>query len=147
MKFAEEPETYKDVLGLPHHRSTRRVPLSRQDRAAQFSPFAALSGHSEALAECARSTDGCPPLAEDQQELLDWQLRALARQIQRKPLVKLCFFEPDSRKSGGQFCWLRGRLLAVDRRRGFLVLDDGRQLPFCKLRELESLDGEGELPE
>lgn len=145
MKFAEGSERYQDVLGLPHHRSPRRIPLSRQDRAAQFSPFAALSGHSETLAECARPTDGCPPLAEDQQELLDRQLRVLAQEIQRRPLVELYFFQPDSRKSGGQFCRLRGRLLALDRRREVLILEDRREIPFCNLRELEPL--EGELPD
>lgn len=136
---------YDDIIDAPRHVSEKRPRMSNYDRAAQFSPFAALSGHSETLAECARPTDGCPPLAEDQQELLDRQLRVLAQEIQRRPLVELYFFQPDSRKSGGQFCRLRGRLLALDRRREVLILEDRREIPFCNLRELEPL--EGELPD
>jgi len=145
MKLGQGAERYEDVLPLPHHRSPRRAPLSRQDRAAQFAPFAALSGHSETLAECARRTDDCPPLAEDQQELLDRQLRHLARQIQRQPLVELSFFQPDARKSGGRFCRLRGRLLAIDSRRELLLLSDGRQVPFRHLRELECMEAQDPL--
>ena len=92
---------YDDMLDLPRPAMPRAKPLTGLERAAQFSPFAALSGYEAAIREAARLTEPAVELAEDAAAALDKKLRLLARQLPCRPQVTVTWFEPDARKEGG----------------------------------------------
>lgn len=128
---------YDDLLLLPHHVSGAHPPLSRAARAAQFAPFAALSGYGESLRETARQTDRQMGLGESEQAELDEKLRFLCGLLPERPAVTLTRFVPDARKEGGAYVTLSGRLRRIDPVARLLVLADGTRCPFDQLCALE----------
>ena len=92
---------YDDIIHLPHKQSESRAHMSNRDRAAQFSPFAALSGHSEAMEETARLTDGRIVLSEYEAQLLNERLMELVENP--KQTVRVTYFVPDEKKQGGRY--------------------------------------------
>ena len=124
---------YDDIIKLPHHVSTNHPRMSMHDRAAQFAPFAALVGYDDAVAESARLTETRPELDEQEQRELNARLCALADHIQDQPEVRIRYFVPDERKSGGaivEVCGSVKKLVAAD---GAIVLTDGTVIPICDL--------------
>ena len=92
---------YDDIIHLPHHVSKRHPQMSLQNRAAQFSPFAALTGHEDAIRETARQTDSFAELDEDRKELLNRQLQFIKAMLAQKPECEITYFQPDQKKDGG----------------------------------------------
>lgn len=129
---------YDDMLDLPRPAMPRAKPLTGLERAAQFSPFAALSGYEAAIREAARLTEPAVELAEDAAAALDKKLRMLARQLPCRPQVTVTWFEPDARKEGGALRVFTGRLRRVDETAGLLIFEDGQRLPLAAVRALES---------
>ena len=129
---------YDDIINLPHPISVKhpRMPLS--DRAAQFSPFAALSGHGAAIAETARLTDRRIELDEDTKAALDLKQQILADRIAERPEVSVTWFRPDEKKDGGQYVTTVGRLKKVDEVERVLRLSDGAAIPLDDVLELKS---------
>ncbi len=127
---------YDDILHLPHHVSSTRPPMPLADRAAQFSPFAALTGYDAVLAEAARLTDAWVEPGEEDVERLNDCLRILCEHLREKPEVRVTFFQPDSRKEGGAYLTRSGRLKRVDEARRCLVLDSGETIPLSFLTDL-----------
>ena len=132
---------YEDIMGLPRPRS-RRPPMPMADRAAQFAPFAALSGHEAAVAEAARPTEERIVLSEDQRDGIDRALAVLRGRLGGRPAVRIAYFVPDERKEGGSYRSDEGRLARIDDRRELLLLDDGTRVPLGDVVSLELLDGE-----
>ena len=130
-------EKYKDMLHLPHPVSATHPRMSLQDRAAQFSPFAALTGHSAAIEETARLTDGRKELEEDEYERLDETLRVIRAHLQEKPMVKIIYFVKDQRKQGGTYRTRTDRITAVDEYRGILQIQSGEKISVKDIIELE----------
>ena len=128
---------YDDMLDLPRPAMPRAKPLTGLERAAQFSPFAALSGYEAAIREAARLTEPAVELAEDAAAALDKKLRLLARQLPCRPQVTVTWFEPDARKEGGALRVFTGRLRRVDETAGLLIFEDGQRLPLAAVRALE----------
>ena len=95
---------YNDILHLPHHVSSCRPQMSMRDRAAQFSPFAALTGHGAAIAETSRVTQERIELSEDEKTLLDNKLQILRKLIDEQPMITVTWFSPD-KKGPGQLCY------------------------------------------
>lgn len=123
---------YNDIIHLPHHVSDKRPRMSLHDRAAQFAPFAALTGHEEAIVETARLTDGKLELAEDRREELDRSLRQL-----RPPVpVTVTYYLPDRHKQGGAYVTVTKTLKTIDRLRGVLVMADRSEVPIDDLWDL-----------
>lgn len=118
-----EGRSYDDMLRLPHHSSATRPRMSRHDRAAQFAPFAALTGHDAAIQETARRTDACPELDETAKIDLDRKLRFLLKQPD--PEVTLTYFQPDHTKDGGACLEITGHLKKLDPYTHTLLLADG----------------------
>lgn len=116
---------YDDIINLPRHISQRRSPMSMTDRAAQFSPFAALTGYDAVIEETGRLTDRQIELDEGGKALLDEKLRFLRQNLNRNPRISLRTFRPDERKSGGAYVNVTGCLKAMDPVRGCLILADG----------------------
>lgn len=129
---------YNDIINLPHHVSETRPRMSRADRAAQFSPFAALTGHDAAVRETARLTDRRIETAEDKRQELDLKLQLLTQLLPSRPEVTVTYFVPDPRKDGGAYVSVSGALRRVDTRRRILLLGDGKEIPVDDVLELES---------
>lgn len=105
---------YSDIIHLPHHVSKTHPQMSMHDRAAQFSPFAALTGYDSAILETARLTEEKITLNEDMQELLDIQFQQLLEHLSEKPLISITFFCPDKRKQGGSYVSISGTVKKLD---------------------------------
>lgn len=107
-------EKYKDMLHLPHPVSAVHPRMSLQDRAAQFSPFAALTGYDAALKETARLTDRFIELDEDRKQEIDRQLFYLQNHLAEHPAVRITYFVPDARKEGGSYETIEGTIRRID---------------------------------
>lgn len=97
---------YDDIINLPHHVSKTRTPMSMENRAAQFAPFAALTGHDAAIAETARLTSEKPELSTEE---LDKLSRRLVYAIEKDATIRITYFQPDSFKHGGSYCQTEGK--------------------------------------
>ena len=112
-----------------------RMPVA--DRAAQFSPFAALNGHSAAIAETARQTDCRIVLEEDERERLDENLQVILGHLAERPQVTLTYFVEDEKKQGGVYKTLSGRVTSMDAYGGILHLATGESIPVADVIALE----------
>jgi len=129
---------YDDIIELPHHVSDRHPQMPLSDRAAQFSPFAALTGYDAAVEETARWTEEKRELTEEQKLILSARLRELQDAIRSAPAVTVLFFVPDARKAGGSYRTLQGRVKKIDEYSGLLELTDGTLIPFEDILGLEA---------
>ena len=129
---------YDDILHLPHPTSKRHPRMPIADRAAQFSPFAALTGHKAAIEETARVTDRRIELDEDAKEQLDQTLQLLMERIDEQPEITVTWFSPDKKKAGGQYHTATGKLKRIDTQESRLILTDGTQIPLEDLLEIRS---------
>lgn len=129
---------YDDILHLPHPTSKRHPRMPIVDRAAQFSPFAALTGHRAAIEETARVTDRRIELDEDAKEQLDQTLQFLLERIDEQPEITVTWFSSDKKKAGGQYHTATGKLKRIDTQESRLILTDGNQIPLEDLLEIRS---------
>ena len=111
--------------------------MSMEERAAQFSPFAALTGYEAAVKETARLTDDREELDEDEKTRLNAQLQKISARLQEQPEVMVTYFAPDERKTGGARQIYRGRLRKIDRNRKMLIMVDQTELPIENLLNIE----------
>ena len=128
---------YEDIIGLPRPVSRRHPPMARQERAAQFAPFAALAGHGAILREAARQTENQPVLSEDAQTALDARLRLLAGRLEEHPTVTGTYFLPDEKKAGGACVTVSGQVLRLKQFPPALCLAGGAEIPLSALLALE----------
>ena len=128
---------YDDMIHLPHHTSSRHPRMSMADRAAQFSPFAALTGHGAAISETARLTDRQIELSEA--ALLDQKQSLLTERLAEHPAVAVTWFRADSQKEGGRYEVAQGWLRQIDTYARCLVLEDGSRIALDTVLELEIL--------
>lgn len=129
---------YEDIINLPHHVSPTRPRMSMADRAAQFSPFAALSGYGDAVRETARLTGQRIELDESAKAALDEKLRLLAEVIKDRPEAAITYFLPDRKKAGGEYVTATGQVKKVDAVAQELVMANGRIIPIADIIEVES---------
>ena len=129
---------YEDLVDLPHPVSKIHPPMARMDRAAQFNPFAALTGYEEEIEEAARLTEEKSGLGEDEKRFLDKQLQYLLTQIQRQPLIEVLYFVKDEKKVGGAYMMKKGRLKKIDSYQKHIIFTDGTRIAFADLRQLDS---------
>lgn len=128
---------YDDIIALPHHVSQTRRRMSNIERAAQFSPFAALTGYDAAIAETARLTDTQTQLSDDRKEILNAKLLMLADMAGEAPEVSITYFRPDERKEGGEYVTARGKLKKIDEYSRSIVLAGGESIAIDFVREIE----------
>ena len=129
-------DSYDDIINLPHHISLKRPQMPMHDRAAQFSPFAALTGYDEAIKEEGRLTSGRIELGEYETELLDRSLRDILEHINERPYISVIYFEPDERKSGGAYMEKSGRLKRIDEYERKLYFTDGTGVDMDSVIEI-----------
>ncbi len=128
-----ENHNYDDIIHLPHHVSRRHPQMSLSNRAAQFSPFAALTGHDAAIEEATRMTDSFVELDEDKKSLLDAQLRLIQDHLKQQPECQVTYFQPDEKKSGGTYITICGRVKKINQYEHRIVFTDGTTLPIYHL--------------
>lgn len=132
-------ERYADLLHLPHHTSSRHSPMPRKNRAAQFAPFAALTGHGDAVEEAARLTQSRAALDEGVIAELDARIGQLRAQIDMHPAAEITYFVPDAKKAGGAYVTVRGRVRKIRELEKQIVLKDGTIVPVEQVMELHLL--------
>lgn len=126
----QEEHQYDDIINLPHHVSKKHPQMSLFNRAAQFSPFAALTGHEDAINETARLTDVFVELSDDKKEQLDEQLQLLKENLNQKPECEIVYFQPDEKKDGGIYVTVHGRVKKIDEYAHQIIFTDGTVLPI-----------------
>ena len=99
---------YADIIDLPHHQSERRKKMSNYDRAAQFSPFAALTRHGDYIKETARLTDDYDEPSEQMKAIMNKKILFLMEQLENQPEITITFFKPDEKKEGGAYITITG---------------------------------------
>ncbi len=132
-------ERYKDIINLPHHVSDKRPQMSNYDRAAQFSPFAALTGFDDEIDEAARLTDCRPELTEDELNSLDAAIQQISELD--KPLIAVTYFVPDVNKSGSSYRVYTGNLRFLDLGEGKLKFVDDSVILLGDVVKIILLDG------
>ena len=125
---------YDDIINLPHPTSAKHPRMPIADRAAIFSPFAALVGHGAAIEETARLTDQKVELTEDEKALLDEKLRLL---LETGGEGTFTWFLPDGRKDGGAYVAAVEAIKKIDPLEGLVLLADGTQLPIDDILDVE----------
>lgn len=128
--------SYEDMIGLEHHQSKTHPHMSIHDRAAQFAPFSALTGHGAAIAETARLTEHEIELDEYVMEEIDENLRWLVQNLESKPQVTITYFVPDEKKEGGAFVQKTGCVKKLDSYRKTILLTDDTCIDIEKIREI-----------
>jgi len=135
----QDNRKYDDIIHLPHHVSKNHPQMPPMNRAAQFMPFAALTGHDEAIQETARRTDSFVWLDEDRKAQLNEQLLYLLENQEQQPECEITCFQPDEKKEGGAYVAVRGRIKKVDAQAQRILFTDGTALP---MEYLFSIEGE-----
>lgn len=116
---------YEDIIALPHHVSASHPQMALADRAAQFSPFAALTGYEDAIDESARLTEEQVELDENAREELDEKLRQIRECGEAHPEITVTYFQKDARKDGGAYVTLTGRMKKIDEYARMISFMDG----------------------
>ena len=130
------PGQYDDIINLPRSVSKKHPPMPMSKRAAQFLPFAALTGFEGEIAETGRLTQAAPELGVDALVALDRQLALLRRRLPEQPEVTITRFVPDEKKDGGQYETLAGRVRRLDEPNRTLSLTDGARIDMDTVVEL-----------
>ncbi|HHT97885.1 MAG TPA: hypothetical protein GXZ90_08345 [Clostridiales bacterium] len=133
-----EERPYVDIINLQYKKSNNRPHMSVLDRAAQFSPFAALTGFDGAIKETSRLTEERIELDEAAKVILDEKLRIIQEQLKKKDLyerdnIEFEFFLADEKKSGGAYISVKGRVKRIDEYEGIIIMDDGRRIPIKEI--------------
>ena len=126
---------YEDIINLPHPVSKRHKPMPVEDRAAQFAPFAALTGHQAAIEEAARVTDMRMELDEEMKEQLNVKLQKIVSEPGQR--IQIVYYVPDGRKSGGSYKTKIGIVKKIDEYQKILVLEDGCRIPLEDISKIE----------
>ena len=128
--------SYDDIIHLPHHVSATRPHMPITDRAAQFSPFAALTKHGDAIVETARLTQERKELTEDAKADIELRLNLLAKQIASQPQVSITYFQPDEMKDGGSYITVAGIVIKIDVYDHIVVMQDKIKIPIKNIFEI-----------
>lgn len=134
---------YDDIINLPHHVSPTRSRMSRINRAAQFSPFAALTGYGDAIAEAGRLTENIIELSDEEQAIIGNKLNHLKSVLPNHPMIRVTYFRPDSRKDGGEYISKTGVVRKIREYERELEMEDGTAITFGDILEIEGKMFEG----
>ena len=135
---------YNDILPLPHPVSRKHPRMAVADRAAQFSPFAALTGYDDAVREAARLTDRRLELDEYEQQALNDRLQQILSRLPKQPVVRITYFRPDSCKEGGAYVTVNGVIKRLDTVEREIRLVDGTRIPIEDIWDIDEPPQEDE---
>lgn len=128
---------YDAILHLPHHVSEKHPTIPMEERAAQFSPYAALTGFGAVIDETRRLTDPRRALSEEALARLNRQYQLLSEHLTERPEITVTYFQPDTRKDGGAYLTLTGRVKKVEAYEQRLVLEDGKAVAMENIMSME----------
>lgn len=137
MKTEDAEKKYGDIIHLPHHVSSVHPHMPVSDRAAQFAPFAALTGYGDVIKETARQTDEGPDLSEDEKQELNYKIQLACALPGEKPEIMLTYFVQDEKKSGGAYHTARGKIRRIDPDAGQIILEDGLRIRLDCVVDIE----------
>ena len=130
-------DLYEDIINLPHHVSKTRPQMSMIDRAAQFSPFAALTGYDAAIKETGRLTDEKIEMDEVALNILNMKFQLLVDRLADEPEITFTYFKPDERKAGGAYIDVTGKVKKVDDFERLIVMQNGTKMPMDDILNIE----------
>ena len=130
-------EDYSDIINLPHHVSHNHPQMPMEARAAQFAPFAALTGYDAVIHETARQTDKHVELEEYDNERLNRIFSELMDSLEEHPVVTVSYFKPDEHKAGGAYVTVTGQLKKIDTYEQLMVMEDGTAIPIGNIMDLQ----------
>ena len=137
MKKTNAEELYADIINLPHHELKTRQRMPIINRAASFSPFAALTGYDDAVKETARQTSERIELDEGAKEILNDKLRIAADKADQEPEIKVTYFLPDKKKDGGAYITIKAVIKRIDEYERLVVFTDKSTIPIDDIYEIE----------
>ena len=129
---------YEDIINLPPHISKKHPQPTMMDRAARFAPFAAITGYEEMVLEEARITEERIDLDEGTLSILNEKLNMIQEFIDEEPEIKITYFEPDKKKSGGAYIDITGTVKRIDEYEGLVIMTDGKKIRIEDIYGLES---------
>lgn len=130
-------DNYADIMRHARYTLKKHRTMTVGNRAAQFAPFAVLTGYEEAVDETALLTDMQRELTEDEQDMLNQKLRMLAENKSEHPAVAVTYFQPDARKSGGAYVTAAGNLRFLDEAEMLLKLTDSTAIPIPNITDIQ----------
>ena len=128
---------YNDIINMPHHVSNNRPQMSMRDRAAQFAPFAALTGYDDAVRETARQTNQKIELLDEQVAILNEKILFLIEKIKDNLEITITYFIPDKKKEGGAYATVKGIIKKIDEYNKLIILNDGREIMMDSIFDLQ----------
>ena len=128
---------YDDMIYLPNPTPTCKPRMSLHDRAAQFSPFAALTGYEDAVEETARLTDTRLELSEDMKTILNEKMQMIVDNLDSEPIVTITYFVPDKKKEGGVYVDVTGIVKEINEYERCIVMTDKKKVPIEQVRAIE----------
>lgn len=129
---------YEDIVNLPSHISKKYPQPTMLERAARFAPFAAITGYEEMVLEEARETEDRIDLDEGTLADLNRRLNMIQESLEEEPQIKIMYFEPDKRKSGGAYVTITGIVKRIDEYERHMLMADGKKIPIDQIYGLES---------
>ena len=129
---------YDDIINMPHHVSEKRAHMPLADRAAQFSPFAALTGYDDAVRETARHTNEKPELDDYEKEILSGRLSVILEHLHERPQVTVAYFLPDGKKSGGECVDINGEVKKIDLYKRLVCFYGDTEIPIDDIVDIQS---------
>lgn len=133
----QDNHRYDDIINLPNPTSTKHPRMSLSDRAAQFSPFAALTGHEAAIKETARRTDEKLILTDEVIAELNEKLKLIAETIGAQQRIRITYFLPDNKKAGGAYISCFGCVKKIDEYEHTVVMEDKTVIPIEQISDIE----------
>lgn len=127
---------YADIINLPHHVSSTRPQMAIMDRAAQFSPFAALTGYDAVIEETGRLTEEFMELDENRKAVLNQKLQILLEYSKEQPKVTVTYFVPDHKKQGGRYVEFIGSVKKIDISEGCVIMNEDTKIPIEYIYEI-----------
>lgn len=132
---------YDDIIDMPRHVSTKRAAMQRRARAAQFAPFAALTGYDDSIAEAARLTDKKLELSDMMIDSLNQNIAQIRERITKRPAACVTYFVADENKSGGRYETVAGNIRHIDDGARMIIMTGGLKIPIDDVYFIELPEG------
>ena len=131
-------KNYDDIINLPCPTSKRHLRMAMIDRAAQFAPFAALTGYDDAICETGRLTGTKLDLSDETKERIDIKINYLIDNMEENPEVTITYFVPDKKKAGGEYVTITDRIKKIDQYEHILIMESGVKISLFEILSIES---------
>ena len=129
-------DNYEDIINLPHYEPKNHPRMTIEARAAQFAPFAALTGYGDLVKETARLTDTKIELDEEEKNTINNKLQILQNKIKELPQATITYFIPDKKKSGGEYVTITGAVRKIDEYKGIIILTNKEEIVISEIIEI-----------